>query len=62
MGKIVADGNQMNGPIDIIIDRERNLLIITEYGNRQVTRWSRQNKTNVEIIIADIDCHGLTNG
>ena len=66
-GRIVAGGNergdqihQLNGPIDVIIDRETNSLIIADWGNRRVMRWSRQNNTHGEVIISDIDCLRLT--
>jgi sugar lactone lactonase YvrE len=67
-GKIVAGGNgngnrtnQLNYPIDVIIDKENNFFIISDRENRRVMRWSRQNNTNNgRIIIDDIDCYGLT--
>ena len=66
-GRIVAGGNgrgdrmhQLNQPTDVIIDRETNSVIIADYGNRRVMRWSRQNNTHGEVIISDIDCSRLT--
>ncbi len=67
-GQIVAGGNgegnqmnQLNLPTDVIIDKENNSLIIADFGNRRVMRWSLQNNIkNGEIIIEDIDCYGLT--
>ncbi|CAF1338406.1 unnamed protein product [Adineta steineri] len=66
-GQIVAGGNgngnqsdQLNDPRDVIVDKKNDSLIISDYGNRRVVRWSRQNGTNGETIISDIDCRGLT--
>jgi sugar lactone lactonase YvrE len=60
--QIVSGGNenQLKDPTDMIIDKEKNLLIIADRGNRRVMRWSRQNNTNGRIFISDIDCYGLT--
>jgi hypothetical protein len=66
IGTIVAGGNglgnetnQLYGPIDVIIDKQNNSIIISEQYTRRVTRWSCQNNTNGEILISDIDCYGL---
>ncbi|CAF0743707.1 unnamed protein product [Adineta steineri] len=66
-GQIVAGGNgqgnrsdQLNGPTDVIVDKKNDSLIICDYGNRRVVRWLRQNGTNGETIISDIDCSRLT--
>ncbi len=66
-GQVVAGGkgpgnqmNHLNYPSDIIVDKERNNLIICDYGNRRVVRWARRNGTNGQIIISDIDCWRLT--
>ncbi|CAF4515884.1 unnamed protein product, partial [Rotaria magnacalcarata] len=32
--------NQLNGPADVLIDKETNSLIICDAGNRRVVRWS----------------------
>ena len=32
--------NQLFGPVDIILDKENNSLIISEWINRRVMRWS----------------------
>ncbi len=66
-GRIVAGGNgqgnqtnQLNHPIDVIIDKEKNSLIIADSENKRVMRWSLENNTkNGQIIIEDIDCYGL---
>ena len=64
--RIVAGGNgqgkrldQLNGPRDVIIDRQNNHLIIADTGNRRVMRWSRDSSSSPEIIIGDIYCVGL---
>jgi sugar lactone lactonase YvrE len=65
--EIVAGGNRhgdqlnpLNGPTDVIIDHETNSFIIADRDNRKVIRLSRQNNTNGEIIISNIDCCRLT--
>ncbi|CAF4999026.1 unnamed protein product [Rotaria sp. Silwood1] len=66
-GKVVAGGNgdgngahQLNNPVDVIIDKESDCLIISDYGNRRVVRWPRRNGTRGETIISNISCFGLT--
>ncbi|CAF4223469.1 unnamed protein product, partial [Adineta steineri] len=65
-GQVVAGGkgegkqsDQLYGPTDVIVDKKNNSLIICDAGNRRVVRWSRQNGTNGETIISDIQCFGL---
>ena len=64
--RIVAGGhgqgnksNQLNHPRDVIIDHETNSLIIADRNNRRVMRWSRQDNSNGEVIISNIDCTRL---
>jgi sugar lactone lactonase YvrE len=53
--------NQLHLPTDVIIDKENNSLIISDFGNRRIVRLSRQkNAINGQIIISDIECWGLT--
>ncbi|CAF1394746.1 unnamed protein product [Adineta steineri] len=66
-GQVIAGGNgkgngsdQLKCPTDVIVDKKNGSLIICDYGNSRVVRWSRQNGTNGETIISDIDCRGLT--
>jgi sugar lactone lactonase YvrE len=66
MGQVVAGGNgkgnrtdQLNLPTDVIVDKKTDSLIICDYENRRVVRWSRRNGTNGQIIIASISCWGL---
>jgi sugar lactone lactonase YvrE len=65
--QIVAGGNgqgnktnQLKIPSDVIVDKERNNLIICDEGNRRIMRWSRQNNTNGQTIMSNIDCCRLT--
>ena len=66
-GQVVAGGNeqgnedhQLSDPRDVIVDKERDNLIICDRGNRRVVRWPRRNGTSGETIISNIDCFGLT--
>ncbi|CAF4000350.1 unnamed protein product [Rotaria magnacalcarata] len=66
-GQVVAGGkgqgnglNQLNGPRDVLIDKETDSLIICDRENRRVVRWSRRSGTTQgEILIDNIACHGL---
>ncbi|CAF3425555.1 unnamed protein product [Rotaria socialis] len=67
-GQVVAGGNaqgnrlhQLNNPSDVLIDKETDSLIICDYGNQRVVRWSlRSGTTQGEILIDKINCYGLT--
>ena len=66
-GRVVAGGNgfgngahQLNFPYDVIVDKERDSLIISDYANSRVVRWPRRNGTSGETIISNIVCVGLT--
>jgi sugar lactone lactonase YvrE len=66
-GQIVAGGkgegnrvDQLNGPTDVIIDKQSNCLIICDRVNKRVVMWSCQNGTHEKTIISDIDCWGVT--
>ncbi|CAF4656237.1 unnamed protein product, partial [Rotaria sp. Silwood2] len=66
-GQVVAGGNgqgsgahQLSYPLDVIVDKERDVLIISDCSNRRVVRWPRRNGTSGETIISNIDCRGLT--
>lgn len=57
-----GEGNrldQLNQPSDVIIDRQNNDLIIADWGNRRVMRWSRHSNSPAQIIIPNIDCNRL---
>ncbi|CAF3378765.1 unnamed protein product [Rotaria socialis] len=65
-GQVVAGGHgrgarddQLNTPRGVILDNEMDALIICDAGNGRVTRWSRQNRTNGETIINNVNCWGL---
>ncbi|CAF1368676.1 unnamed protein product [Rotaria sordida] len=66
-GQVVAGGNgggnrldQLFSPIDVLIDKETNSLIICDQLNRRVVRWSRRSGTTQgEILIDNIRCYGL---
>ncbi|CAF4644900.1 unnamed protein product [Rotaria socialis] len=66
-GEVVAGGNdvgnglyQLNGPTDVLIDKETDSLIICDRGNQRVVRWSRRSDTTQgEILIENTDCWGL---
>ena len=52
--------DQLNGPNDVIMDKETNSLLIADRDNRRVLRWSRrQETTQGEVIVDNIDCYGL---
>ncbi|CAF4904146.1 unnamed protein product, partial [Rotaria sp. Silwood1] len=67
IGQVVAGGNgegnrldQLNEPTDVLIDKETDSLIICDYDNRRVVRWSRRSGTNQgEILLDNFRCHGL---
>ncbi|CAF3441200.1 unnamed protein product [Rotaria socialis] len=51
-GQVVAGGNaqgnrlhQLNNPSDVLIDKETDSLIICDYGNQRVVRWSLRSGT-----------------
>ena len=66
-GKVIAGGqghrnrfDQLYRPIDVVIDKETNSLFIADYSNRRVLRsCRRQDTTQGEVIIHNIDCRGL---
>ncbi|CAF1387221.1 unnamed protein product [Rotaria sordida] len=66
-GQVVAGGNgsgnrldQLYRPIDVLIDKETDNLIICDSGNQRVVRWSRRSGTTQgEILIDNIVCWGL---
>ena len=65
-GKVVAGGNrrgnrndQLFSPVDVVVDKENDSLIICDHSNKRVVRWPRRNGKSGEIIISNINCHGL---
>ena len=67
-GKVIAGGNEegkqanqlSNTPWDVIMDKERDSLIICDKGNARVLRWPLRNGATGETIIPDLGCTGLT--
>ncbi|CAF1620912.1 unnamed protein product, partial [Rotaria magnacalcarata] len=65
--QVVAGGNgagnglhQLNHPTDVLIDKETDSLIICDWGNQRVVRWSRRiGTTQGEILINNIECNGV---
>ncbi|CAF1362742.1 unnamed protein product [Rotaria magnacalcarata] len=66
-GQVVAGGkgagkglHQLNGPTDVLIDKETDSLIICDKNNQRVVRWSRRSGTTLgEILIDNIYCNRL---
>jgi sugar lactone lactonase YvrE len=76
-GNVVAGGqgngsglHQLHEPTDVLIDKETKSLIICDWGNRRVVRWSLKNDTGVswwpfnrdprgEVLVDNIDCSRL---
>ncbi|UJR24621.1 hypothetical protein I4U23_005995 [Adineta vaga] len=59
LGRILVGGNgQLNRPIDLLVDKQNNSLIISDQRNQRVIRWLNQYQQ--EILIENIDCYGLT--
>ena len=48
--------DQLHCPIDVILDRENDSLLISDYENRRVMRWPCQKNSSGRILISDIDC------
>jgi sugar lactone lactonase YvrE len=55
-----SGAHQLLHPSDVIVDKEKDSLIICDTGNQRVVRWPRRNGTSGETIISNIDCWGLT--
>ena len=66
-GQMIAGGeehgnqlSQLNGPTDVLLDRETSCLIICDRGNKRIVRWSRQEGTTAgEVLLDSIACWGL---
>ena len=66
-GKVIVGGQdegdrlvQLNRPTDVLIDKETNSLFIADQNKRRVLRWSgRQETTQGEVLVDNIDCFGL---
>ncbi|CAF2824869.1 unnamed protein product [Rotaria sp. Silwood2] len=66
-GQVVAGGNgkgnrldQLDRPTNVLVNKETDSLIMCNFGNQRVVRWSRRSGTiQGEILISNIDCGGL---
>ena len=69
-GKVIAGGqgqgnrlDQLDRPTDVLIDKETNSLFIADRWNRRVLRWSRrQETTQGEVIVDNIECVRISHG
>jgi sugar lactone lactonase YvrE len=52
--------DQLNQPMDMIVDKMNNSIIVADVGNRRIIRCSGENYQNQEILISNIDCSRLT--
>jgi sugar lactone lactonase YvrE len=66
-GQVVAGGNgrgnrndQLSSPVNVIVDKVNDSLIICDYDNKRVVRWPRRNGKIGETIISNVGCWGLT--
>ncbi|CAF1474187.1 unnamed protein product, partial [Adineta steineri] len=51
--------DQLNLPIDVILDKEKKYIIICDRDNWRVTQWSRENSDTPQVLIRPIPCYGL---
>ncbi|CAF1461604.1 unnamed protein product, partial [Adineta ricciae] len=52
--------DQLSKPVDVLVDRISNFLIICDQSNRRVLRWFRNSSSKTgEILIENIRCGGL---
>ena len=51
--------DQLSKPRNVLVDKERDSLIICDWGNRRVVRWPRRNERSIEIIISNISCRSM---
>jgi sugar lactone lactonase YvrE len=65
--QVIVGGNPVGckndrllSPADVVVDKTTGSLIISEYNNRRVVRWPRQNAITVETLIANVSCWGLS--
>jgi sugar lactone lactonase YvrE len=50
----------LNQPYDIVVDKERDRLIICDSVNKRVVQWPRLYGKSGETIISNVNCWGLT--
>ncbi|CAM4849321.1 unnamed protein product, partial [Rotaria magnacalcarata] len=65
-GQVVAGGNaqgnglnQLSSPIDVLIDKEIDCLIICDSGDQRIVRWSRRSGTTQGEVLIGTTCAGL---
>ena len=66
-GNVVAGGNgkgaglnQLNNPTTVVVDKETNSLIICDWGNQRLVKWSLLDETKEgEILLDNIECSAL---
>ncbi|CAF1413217.1 unnamed protein product, partial [Adineta steineri] len=51
--------DQLSEPIDVILDKEKKYIIICDYRNFRVIRWSRQNSHAPQVLMRPVFCYGL---
>ena len=68
-GQVVAGGNgagnqnnQLNTPTSVILNKKGDCFIISDYGNKRIVRWPRQNGTDGQTIISNVICLGYIHG
>ncbi len=66
-GQVVASdngvenqNNQFNTPINMIVDKSSDSLIICDSDNKRVMRWPCGNGTSGEIMISNVACWSFT--
>ncbi|CAF1492590.1 unnamed protein product [Adineta steineri] len=67
-GTVIASSNTpgsrpafvLSKPQSVILDKQKNTFIICDKEKKQVIRWFRENQTNSQILISNINCYGLT--
>ena len=67
VGRIVAGGNgkgsrndQLSYPYGIVVDRGRDSLFISDFGNQRIVQWSLQGARSGKTIISGVASAGLT--
>ncbi|CAF4874717.1 unnamed protein product [Rotaria socialis] len=66
-GQVVAGGNgvgsrlnEFNQPLDVLIDKKTDSLIVCDNGNQRIVRWSRRSGTTQgDILFEKIKCYGV---
>ena len=51
--------DQLNGPVNIIVDKQNDCWIICDSGNKRIVRWPRRDSTCGEPIITNVACCGI---